>query len=182
LLTQAIGINNTTIELQTTNTNFAIAMKWTRNYTSHITQVIHIQDLEYVFQQTPDNTMDTEIWQPPIQLDINLFKFTPSTIPKTIIGGPRSSKETFNTSKNNDTDNQTTVTTNTAWSSSDNGISDLQSNYRNQLSIARENRMKQLELLLQTSIADNQEHQSNVAYKIQQVENPMNLCNKKWKL
>jgi hypothetical protein len=40
LFTQAQGISNTTIELQTVNTNFAIAMKWARNYASHIAQVL----------------------------------------------------------------------------------------------------------------------------------------------
>jgi methyl-accepting chemotaxis protein len=88
----------------------------------------------------------------------------PSTIPKTIIGGPRPPKETYNASKINNIDSQTTVTTNTLWCLSDNGISDLQSNSRNQLSITHKNRMKQLELLL------NQEHQTNVTYKIQQVK------------
>jgi hypothetical protein len=72
--TQSQGISNTTIELQTVNTNFAIAMKWARNYILHITQVLHPNTLEYVFQQTPDSTTDIEIWQPPIQPDIVLFK------------------------------------------------------------------------------------------------------------
>jgi hypothetical protein len=37
-ITQAQGIRNTTIELQTLNTNFAIAMKWARNHILHITR------------------------------------------------------------------------------------------------------------------------------------------------
>jgi hypothetical protein len=135
--TQSQGISNTTIELQTVNTNFAIAMKWARNYISHFTQVLHTNNLEYVFQQTPDSTTDIEIWQPPIQPDIILFKNETKNDIKTIIGGPRPPKETYNVFKINNIDSQTTVTTNTLWSLSDNGISDLQSNSRNQLSITQ---------------------------------------------
>jgi hypothetical protein len=47
LFTHAQGISNKTIELQTVNTNFKIAMKWARIYTTHMLEIINL-DVEQI--------------------------------------------------------------------------------------------------------------------------------------
>jgi hypothetical protein len=142
LFTQVNVISNSTLEIQTLNYNLAIAMKWARNHVSHIGKVIDGNDHTYVFQQSFDSLPDIDNWEPPIQPDIIFYKTKYNTIPKTI-GALQNSKETYS-SKTVDIDNQTTATSSTVWSSSDNNISDLQSNSLNQSAIHHESRMKQI--------------------------------------
>jgi hypothetical protein len=169
LFTKNNGINSTTLGLQTLNTNFAIAMIWARNRIVHISRVLHINDLDYVFQESIECRLRDEKREPPTKPEINLYKPKINPIPKAINRVQRPPNDTQSKSKLVEVDNQTTATCNTALSS-DNEISDLQSTSRNQMSANHDMRMKQLELILQNSIDDNLEQITNVSHKIQQIE------------
>jgi hypothetical protein len=60
LFTQVNGIINTTLKVQTLNSNIAIAMKWARNHVSHISQVLNSNDHDYVFQQALHSYTEVE--------------------------------------------------------------------------------------------------------------------------
>jgi uncharacterized protein YhaN len=72
-------------------------------------------------------------------------------------------------------DNQTLATVHTAWSSaSNNDISDLQTEYCNQLSLTHDSRMNQLEQLLNSNIQDIEDPYMTIENRIQHIEQSNN--------
>jgi hypothetical protein len=167
------GINNSTLtsnnELQPGNCNEVGSKSRSSNWSSP-----KPNDYNHVFQQSFHSGIDVNKWQPPQQPEIIVYKSTHNSITKTISGVRRPPKEIYST-KNTEIDNQTTATANTAWSAPDNEISNLQSSSMKQNSLNHEIRMKQFKALLQNSIHDNQKQQTNVDFKIQQIEKANSL-------
>jgi hypothetical protein len=117
LFTAVQEISDTTLEIQTLNSNFSIAMKWFRHYKTHISQVLYTTDIEHTFQQTDDINNDVETWEPPPQPTITFYKSTHTkSNPKTITSSSKHNKLNTSSTKTIDFDNQTTATTNTAQS------------------------------------------------------------------
>jgi seryl-tRNA synthetase len=67
-------------------------------------------------------------------------------------------------------DNLTTATAFTAWSSSQNEISDLQTDSRNQLSLTNEHSMQQLESILQANMTEIQLQHGSISKKLIHVD------------
>jgi hypothetical protein len=156
LFTNVKEINDCTLELQTTASNFAIAMKWARKHLSYIKQVLRSSDIEYAIQiddiQATENIEEWETQKPP---EIKFYSRPQSnTIPKTITGTSKSSKQRYHNKQLTAIDNQTIATANTVWSSSQNEMSDLHSDSKHQLSLTHESRMNQLETLMSTNIQE----------------------------
>jgi hypothetical protein len=170
LFTQVNEINESTLEVQCLNSNFAIAMKWARAHISHIRRILFIQDIEYVFNDEQIQKDSVEEWETPLPPDIKFYQNPyKASIPKTI--SQRTKFPKLNQDKQLlDIDNQTVATVNTAWSSSQNETSDLHSDSRQQLSITHEYRMNQLESLLTNNFQEMQEQYDNIKNKIQLIK------------
>jgi hypothetical protein len=170
LFTRVCEISDDTLEVQTTKTNFAIAMKWTRHCLLYIKQVLHLSYIEHAFIESEQESDNIEDWDTPKPPEIQFYSTSrKSNIPKNSLGNTKE-----NTSSHlkihNETDNMTLATVHTAWSSSQNDISDLHTDYHNQLSLTHDLRMNQLEQLLTNSIQDIQDQYTNIENRLQHVE------------
>jgi hypothetical protein len=109
-------------------------MKWSRNYEAYIGRLLHYDDISLALQECRKSQDFVETWEPPVQPEISFYKTQyPSPIPRTIRSRPKNHKSQPFT-KQVEIDNQTTATAVTTWSLSQNEISELQTDYRHQLS------------------------------------------------
>jgi hypothetical protein len=146
LFLQVAEITDNIADIQLLATNLTIANKWARHSDTHISRVLHESDISLAFETIPSFSHEIEFWEPPTKPDIKFISNTRNpTIPQSING--QSISPTYPTNQHkkqiNDTDNVTTTTSISAWSTSQNEISDLHSNSRQtHLSSRHGNRMQ----------------------------------------
>jgi predicted nucleic acid-binding Zn-ribbon protein len=171
LFTGCKEIDNTTLEVQTTASNFAIAMKWARNHLSYIKQIVLNDNSEHAIVHNSSVLDTVNEWEIPKPPEIKLFPtISRPNIPNTINSNIKYLKIQNQNKQNTENDNQIVATVKTTWSSSKNEISDLNSDSRHQLSLTHNSRMNQLEVLLTTNIQEMNDHYKNIQNRLQLTE------------
>jgi hypothetical protein len=82
LFTGVCEISDNTLDVQTTNTNFAIAMKWKRHCFSYIKQVVHTSDIQHALIDTEKSSDNIDDWETPKPPEIQYSTSGKTNIPK----------------------------------------------------------------------------------------------------
>jgi hypothetical protein len=145
-------------------------MKWTQHCFLYIKQVLHLPGIEHALIDTEPECDKLEDWDTPKPAEIQFYTTSRKTnILKNILGNTKENTSSH-LKMHNETDNMTLATVHTAWSSSQNDISDLHTDSCNQLSLTYNLRMNQLKQLLSTNFQEIQDQYTNIENRLQHIE------------